>query len=253
MAGSSSDAVSIETVGLGLKTLLPSLPALLVADVLLVGLPTWAQQAYMGDLMRLTGWPTWSLPILGGMVLTLCKALFWGLVALQLAPRLGLNLFVRPAERQGGWFGWSACLLGAAFLQYLALVAGSLLLVIPGIILGCVLFLSLPVAALERVGPGEALSRSRALTKDNRMGIFGVQLLVTVPLFIANIAATTIIGSQTGTGFLAGMSSPIYLKWYAPVASLIYNPVIATAAVSIYVRLALKTSAGARSLAQVFD
>ncbi len=56
-------------------------------------------------------------------------------------------------------------LLGAAFLMFLAAGFGFLFFVIPGFILLAMFFLISPAVVLERQGPGEALSRSRDLTR----------------------------------------------------------------------------------------
>jgi hypothetical protein len=69
--------------------------------------------------------------------------------------------------------------LAVAIAIYLALTIGLVLFVVPGIVVGCVLFVAIPVAVVERgVGLRGALGRSAALTKGNRFALFVVALLV---------------------------------------------------------------------------
>lgn len=71
-------------------------------------------------------------------------------------------------------------LAGAALLTGLAILGGTLLLVVPGIIVGCGMALAIPALVSERLGPVEAIRRSWALTRGHRGAIFlaGVVLLV---------------------------------------------------------------------------
>jgi hypothetical protein len=59
-------------------------------------------------------------------------------------------------------------------LQALATFAGFLLLIIPGIIIGVALTLSVPAAVEERIGAVDALKRSWELTRGSRWKMFGV-------------------------------------------------------------------------------
>jgi hypothetical protein len=54
---------------------------------------------------------------------------------------------------------------------------GLILLVIPGIILGLMWSLVIPVAVLEDTGLGDSISRSSELTKDSRLRIFVIYIL----------------------------------------------------------------------------
>lgn len=67
--------------------------------------------------------------------------------------------------------------LTTIFLTVLAVIAGLLLLIVPGIILMCRMGLGVPVAMLEDEGAGTALSRSMELTKGFGMQMFVILLL----------------------------------------------------------------------------
>jgi hypothetical protein len=57
---------------------------------------------------------------------------------------------------------------------------GLLFLVIPGIIVGCALYVALPACMIELLGATHSLGRSRELTRGSRWPIFGLLLLVGV-------------------------------------------------------------------------
>jgi glycerophosphoryl diester phosphodiesterase family protein len=71
-------------------------------------------------------------------------------------------------------------LIGAALLLSLGVVLGTLLLIIPGIMLAIRWFLAMPVCVLERAGPVASLRRSAELTKGHRWGLFGIFVVVLV-------------------------------------------------------------------------
>lgn len=68
--------------------------------------------------------------------------------------------------------------LGVALLSGLCILLGILLLVIPGIIVFCMLYVATPAAVLERPGITGALSRSRELTRGHKLEIFGLLFLL---------------------------------------------------------------------------
>ncbi len=71
-------------------------------------------------------------------------------------------------------------LLGALFLSGLAVFAGFIFLVIPGIYLMCRLLVVIPAVMIERKGPGDSFSRSMELTKGFAGRAFLILLLYCV-------------------------------------------------------------------------
>jgi len=69
---------------------------------------------------------------------------------------------------------WPGLIVAIIFL--LVTLTGLVLLVVPGIILYCMLFVALPAQAGERAGVIASLRRSIALTRNCRMEIFGLSL-----------------------------------------------------------------------------
>jgi len=70
--------------------------------------------------------------------------------------------------------------LGVAILTMLAIGGGLLLLLVPGLIVTCVLYVTTQVAVLERPGLFGALSRSSELTRGYRWQIFALVLIIGV-------------------------------------------------------------------------
>jgi hypothetical protein len=70
--------------------------------------------------------------------------------------------------------------LGVAITVGFLVVIGLVCLVVPGIILACIFAVAVPAAVVEKVGVGDALARSTALTKGSRLGIFLVMLVLGV-------------------------------------------------------------------------
>ncbi len=63
-------------------------------------------------------------------------------------------------------------------------VVGALAFVIPGILWGLACSVVIPVAAIERLGPVDAIRRSFELTRGRRGAIFGCGLAIFVPIAI---------------------------------------------------------------------
>ncbi len=68
--------------------------------------------------------------------------------------------------------------LGVAFLAALAMTAGFVLLIIPGIIVAVMLYVAIPVAVIEQPGVIQSLRRSVDLTKNYRWHLFGTLLVL---------------------------------------------------------------------------
>lgn len=73
--------------------------------------------------------------------------------------------------------------LGVAILTMLVIGLGFVLLIIPGLILMCVLYVATTAAVVERPGVVGAMNRSAELTKGHRWEIFGLVLIVGVMSF----------------------------------------------------------------------
>lgn len=79
-------------------------------------------------------------------------------------------------------------LLGVTILNGLAVLGGCILLIIPGIYVSCRLLVCIPAALFEDLGPGESLSRSWELTRDEA----GPAFLVLFLYFVLSLVAASI-------------------------------------------------------------
>jgi hypothetical protein len=68
--------------------------------------------------------------------------------------------------------------LGVAVLSAICVLGGTLLLIVPGLIVFCMLYVATPCAVLERPGILGALRRSRELTHGYKLQIFGLIILI---------------------------------------------------------------------------
>jgi hypothetical protein len=125
--------------------------------------------------------------------------------------------------------GQAGSLLGVLILNGLAMFAGLILLIIPGIYVGCRLSTCVPAALLENLGPRDSLERSFRLTKDNAGRAFviyclyaaifyGLFLLLAFPFLIAfamsaknpGMARNWLALSQCGTSVATILVTPIF-------------------------------------------
>jgi hypothetical protein len=75
-----------------------------------------------------------------------------------------------------------------ALLMGLLFMLGFMLLIVPGLILITMWFVSTPACVVERTGPWTSLKRSAALTKGHRWKIFGLMfLMIIVSLIVAGL------------------------------------------------------------------
>jgi hypothetical protein len=91
-------------------------------------------------------------------------------------------------------------ILGVTVLSFLAILLGSLLFVIPGLIIITVLFVAVPPVVVEKAGVGEAIGRSTELTKGRRWAIFGIFVVWYILYLISRQVVMLIFGIIVGFG-----------------------------------------------------
>ena len=108
-------------------------------------------------------------------------------------------------------------LLYVSVLSAICIGFGYMLLIIPGIVILCMLFVVIPVALIENIGGGKALERSNELTKGYKGTIFGIIVVLGLisfgmsvihDLFVA--ALPDIVGTIVafgGSAFFMALSS----------------------------------------------
>jgi len=88
--------------------------------------------------------------------------------------------------------------IGASLLAGLAVMIALLLLIVPGIIVMCMIYVALPACVIEKLGPVASLTRSRALTKGYRWQLFGLLLIVTIATSIVTYGIRYVLGQTLG-------------------------------------------------------
>jgi uncharacterized membrane protein len=115
-------------------------------------------------------------------------------------------------------------LLGLTILLTLALVVGTILLIVPGIILYIMWCVTTPALVAEDIGVFEAFSRSQELTKGNRWRIFGIFLLLLVLAWIfLTIVGVVLAATGLAASAVAGMAGGSL-----PIAYMAFNAVTST-------------------------
>lgn len=138
-----------------------------------------------------------------------------------------------------------------AILQGLAIVVGTLLCIIPGIVFAIMLAVAVPVAVEEQevagAGVSSALSRSSELTEGHRWSIFFVYAC----LILLGVAAGLAVGIVVG---LLTQGNDLALELAAIPFVVVANGLSATASTVMYYRLrSVKESLDVDQIASVFD
>jgi len=141
-------------------------------------------------------------------------------------------------------------LLIGALLTWVAIMIGSLVFAIPGIMAACAFSVLTPAQSSEHLSIQSAFKRSRSLTSGNRWNIFGLGLIYVV--LVGGVSAILL----WGTGGIAGLSTLTFN--YTVVLQLILNVIASSlsaagAAVLYFELRRIKDGVGATDLAAVFD
>lgn len=177
---------------------------------------------FFSDLLPVM-WATLAAAAVSGTLGPIVSGIAAPLVAQAATTRTGTDAgaFHRLTGR---WVG----LIGAAVLSTLAIMAGSLLLVVPGIIVAMGFAVIGPVAAMEGATPVEALRRSWRLTLGFKWRVLGILLVTWIFTFVAGLVGgalvTAVAGELTYTGSLvvSVILGAFLGAWSACVSGLIY-------------------------------
>jgi hypothetical protein len=138
--------------------------------------------------------------------------------------------------------------IGVALSSGIIILVGYVLLIIPGIIFNCMLYISVPAAVVERGGVLESLGRSRLLTRNNRLQIFGLLFLMGIIGAAINAALRIafLVGGR-GSGLTTYMAATLFVNivigiWHSSAACITY-----------YHLRSMKESVDIEEVASVFD
>lgn len=105
-------------------------------------------------------------------------------------------------------------IIGLQILLSIIIGIGIVFFVIPGVILALVLVVALPSLIVEDKGIFDSMSRSAELTKDNRMRILGVGILMILILIGIGIVAGLLAAVTPVLGAIVGLVLGILLYPY---------------------------------------
>jgi hypothetical protein len=149
--------------------------------------------------------------------------------------------------------------IGIELLCWIAVTATTMLLIVPGIIVACMLSVALPAEVAERTGVLGALSRSAALTKGHRWSIFGTLALYIVALGVVGAIVSLVVGpiffGGFGKSYLTAEGGPLAYVGVIVMAlvSAAYAMVSAVGFAALYTELRLvKEGPKTQSLSEVF-
>lgn len=141
---------------------------------------------------------------------------------------------------------------GAAVLALLASCAGLILLIVPGVIIYCALYVAVPASVVERPGIIGALRRSQELTKGRRWQVFGLLLLAFVALAAVAFLVGIVMDPPTGdeVTWASLRTSAIVNSGF----EVFYSSFLSVVAAVTYTQLRLsKDGTDVSELARVFD
>jgi hypothetical protein len=108
-------------------------------------------------------------------------------------------------------------LIAVGIVASVMVMAGMLLLIVPGIIIGCAVGVAIPAVVVERIGPIDAIKRSWRLTHGHRLTFFAASFVLGLVVSAANMA---IQFGATLFGRLAPVAVPIAAVVYLLLVSL---------------------------------
>jgi hypothetical protein len=142
----------------------------------------------------------------------------------------------------------SAAIAAAGILAILGMIVGTVLLVIPGVIVGVSLSMTTAAVVVEDRAPLAALKRSRELTRGH--------LWVLSALFLGWLAVSTTTAMievaicSPGVPWFTAMTAPLFALIVNPISATLLSTVLTVGVATAYLQLAdLKRSA----MAETFD
>jgi hypothetical protein len=146
--------------------------------------------------------------------------------------------------------GRAPLLFVAGMLATLAVALGTLLLIVPGVLLSLAWIVGPGVGAVEGKGFLDIFRRSAELTRGSRGALFAISFLLTVLALILNLVSRVV----TGGSLLSAGQSPLFLYIVQPAVTGIVTAVWASIVAAAYLELrGVKEGLTAGGLATVFD
>jgi hypothetical protein len=157
-----------------------------------------------------------------------------------------------PALGETLWKGvrFTAPVFAIQALYTLGMLAGMVLLLVPGIILALMWVLAVPVLVIERTGIVEAFGRSRVLTKGHRWTLLGLMVGYALIVFALEWLAFRVTAG--GMSFVLAAQAPLNSYGVIPVLGALTSPVSMAMTTVIYLHLQNGHRGAADAAAEVF-
>ncbi len=223
----------------------------LLAAIILVGIPAFITALGQGNAPFPASPGAWAITAFGWVLslvgtYVLQAALVFGTVnslhgkpvVLKNALEVGLKNFLP--------------LLGLAIISSLAIAFGTMLLIVPGMILSVLWCVGAPALVVEKRGIFESLQRSRDLTRGHRWPIFG---LIVIYFIVYMVIAGTFSGISVATGgTFDGTGNMVVSMIFTPLIAIVQGLIGSAGIAAVYYELrTAKEGVGADELAAVFD
>jgi hypothetical protein len=186
-----------------------------IAALLLVGLPSYLLRgSFLDDAVLERGFSAgWSV---SGLILMALQIVLTAIVMVASWQHLrGESSSLEATLRRGVQVLLSVWLTTLLLWSIFAL--GLIMLVIPYFIFRMILFVTLPAAVIEELGPAAALSRSAALTSGHRWALLGWTIVIWALGLVAGWALHLLLGIA-GLGNLGGAVTAMLLAAFDAVA-----------------------------------
>jgi uncharacterized membrane protein len=166
----------------------------------------------------------------------------------------GRVMMLGEAARRGLSRFWS--IIGLAILATLGIIVGTLLFIVPGIMLAIRWSVALPACVVENMGPLAAMRRSAQLTKGHRWKIFGVFILILIIVVIVAMVVFGVVAAVVGAITLAteGIAAVVLAGLLGLIGAAIYTAYLNIVLVMLYHDLRVaKEGVDTDQIAAVFD
>jgi hypothetical protein len=144
--------------------------------------------------------------------------------------------------------GWQRILavVGLAVTASVLTALGFVVLIVPGVMVAVMSFVATPACVVERLDPFSSLERSARLTSGHRWKIFGLLLLVALPLAIAGVVFDEVAEAMELGGAVTALGEVI--------GDAIWNAALAAVVIATYHDLRVaKEGVDTAELAAVFE
>ena len=113
--------------------------------------------------------------------------------------------------------------MGVALLTGLLAGLAAILLLVPGIMVLCMLYVAVPVCVIEKIGVFDSLSRSAVLARGYRWQIFGLLALVGISSFIVQVVLGLLGGVSAWSHVLTFGWQVIATSFAAVLVAVVYH------------------------------